>query len=139
MGSRQLTAEEVSHGRNDNMEIKTRWLYTSGLAFIVINHIVDQIAPNIGMAGLPTSVLMVVALLLLAARFLSVALYCRVSKVMIALTAVALSVASWILSGQSYLLTATFLLLGIGNMNIKGVLRVVSATVLLLIVFLGLL
>ena len=137
--SRRLVAEEVSHGRNGNIETKTRWLYTTGLAFIVINHIVDQIAPNIGMAGLPTSVLMAVALLLLAARFLSVALYCRVSKAMIALTAVALSVASWFFSGQSYLLTATFLLLGIGDMNIKGVLRTVSAAVLLLIAFLGLL
>ena len=139
MGSRQLAAEEVSHGGNGNIEIKTRWLYAMGLALIVINHIVDQTAPNLGMTGLPTSVLMVVALLLLAARFLSVALYSRVSKVLIALTAVALSVASWILSGQSYLLTATFLLLGVGSMDIKSVLRTVSAAVLLLIAFLGLL
>lgn len=121
------------------VEFKTRWLYASGLAFIVANHIFDQISVNIGIAELPTSLLMAVALLLLAARGLSVALYCRVGQVLIAFLVVLLSMASWLLSGQSYLLVAALLLLGIGEIDIKRTLKVVSGSILLLVAFLGLL
>lgn len=131
--------EATVHSANDSIENKSRWLYVVGLALIVTNHVVDQVAANLEMAGLPTSTLMVAALLLLAARFLFVALHCRVSMVLIALIVVALSFASWIQSGQSYLLTAAFLLLGIGNMDVREMLKAVSAVILLLIAFLGLL
>lgn len=136
---RQCSEEMALNLMKESIETKTRWLYTFGLMLIVANHIVDQISANFGMAGLPTSAFMIGGLLLLAARFFCIALNIRVSRVLVALLAVLLSFASWVLSGQSYLLVAAFLLLGIGNMDIRETIRTISAVILVLIAFLGLL
>lgn len=122
-----------------DIELKTRWLYTSALTLIIANHIIDQVSSNIGIEPLPTFFFVAVGLFLLALRVFCIALYCQVKQVLISSVIIALSIGSWLLSGQNYLFVATFLLLGIGNLPIRNLLKVVSATILLLVSFLGLL
>lgn len=126
-------------GNIETLESKTRWMYILGLLLIIMNHLVDQIAPTIGIAELPTFLFMAGALFLLLVRFLSIAVNCRGRQVLTALLFINLSLVSWVLSGQSYLLTATFLILGVGSLDIRKVIRSASSFIFLVVALLALL
>lgn len=139
--------QAIGFGRNNgasritgsSVEYRSRGLFAVGFAVVVMNRIFDQVSVNIGMPFLSSPALTVVAVILLFARLIVVALGCELKNVGIAAIAICLSLASWALSGQSYLLVASLLLLGLGKMNVRGLVRQCSAVVLAVIVFLGVL
>lgn len=119
-------------------ERNTRVFFYIGFALVVVNRIIGQAAANLGLGILEGLPLIPAALCLLAVRCFATMLDADLKRVALAFTLLVLSFVSYIKSGQSYLPTACLLLCGIGGIDVRRVIKVTSACILLLIVGLGL-
>ncbi len=119
-------------------ERKTRVFFHVGFYMILINRIVEQIATNMNIEFLTALPLVPVALCFLFIRCLGTMLGAHVKRVAFALCMIALSFISFLKCGQSYLPVACLLLCGVGNIDVRRVIKVVSACILLLVFGLGL-
>ena len=120
-------------------EKSTRAFFYTGFALVILNRIVDQTAANLALefiSGLP---LMPIAFALLLIRYVGVLLGVEVKRAALVSFLLLLSFISSFKCGQSYLPTACLLLCGIGEINVRQVIKVASSCILTLIVFLGLL
>lgn len=117
----------------------TRAFFYTGFASVILNRVVDQTAANLGLEFILDLPLMPVAFVLLLIRYVGVLLGVEIKRAALASFLLLLSSISYFKCGQSYLPTACLLLCGIGEVNVKRVIKVASACILTLIVTLGLL
>lgn len=122
---------------NKDLELQSRPFYYIGFSVVVLSRLLDQLASNFDMPFLSSPVLMIIALAFLMVRVFSVALTCDIRRVLFAIVVVGLSVVSWARSGQSYLLVAALMLLGLGHIDIRKLVATSSLALLFLILLLG--
>lgn len=123
----------------NKMEYRSRWLFVAGLSIVILNRVLDQVSANIGAPFLSTPLLMITAVVLLSVRLFIVSLGCELKRVGIVTIVLGLSLASWVLSGQSYLLVASLLLLGLGEIDVQDLVQRCSVVLLLVIALFGIL
>ena len=121
------------------VEVYTRGLYVLGFALLILNRIFDQIADNISLPFLSSSVFVMLALCLLAIRFIAISLVCNIGRGLLAFLIVALSALSYIESGQTYLISASLLILGIGKLDIRNTIKCCSIMIFVIIAALAVL
>lgn len=121
------------------VEKTTRAFFYTGFALVILNRVVDQTAANLGLEFILNLPLMPVAFALLLIRYVGVLLGVEIKRAALASFLLLLSFISYFKCGQSYLPTACLLLCGIGEVNVRQVIKVASACILTLIVTLGLL
>lgn len=137
--SLNLTCSHGKHARCDSspLEKSTRMFFYLGLCFIIVNRIFSQIGANIGLPFLANIPLMTIAIAILLLRFFAVLLQSDAKRALIAIVVLALSFVSYLTSGQSYLPSACLLICGVGNVNVRDVLKVASISMLILVAVLG--
>lgn len=137
--STRLSAINRESSSGSSIESQTRLLYYAGLCVVIANRVLDQVADNMGMPLLSSPIVMVLGIMLLCARVCFVSLHCRLLHVLPATAMVILSFISWVNSGQSYLLLAVLLLLGVGRIDTKKLVRQCSMAILVIVALLGIL
>lgn len=124
-----------------SMELKTRHLYYLGFALVTVNRLVSSCASNLSISFLALVPWMPLALFLLLVRCTGIVFdkgLCVRQRAAIVVV-FALSIVSYLRSGQSYLPSAILLICGIGRIDIRRAVKTAALAVLLLAGLLGLL
>ena len=134
-----LIRSRGKHARCDAplLEKQTRIFFYVGLCLVVVNRIFSQIGENIGLPFLANLPLMSIAIVILLIRFLAVVSQAEVKHALIAVVVLTLSFVSYFTSGQSYLPSACLLICGVGSVDVRKSIKLISISLLALVVILG--
>lgn len=125
--------------KSSRANVQAEWIYSISLYLILFNRIFSQIGPNLGIDWLGEMPLAELAVALLMIRFVALMPKMKLGELFLAVATLCLSAISMMSSKQSYLLVTFLLLYGIGNIDLRKLLKNCGRIVLCTVAFLGIL